>query len=719
MTSLLIVLTAVLGGAFVARFVPTEELLQERFALGQRYYAANDHSNAVQVFEEIESTPNYALLDVDAIEVAVDEERLPLRVAAIYQLGNSYRNVGQTRLDRAASALAEGDSAVAARRRAEAEEAFAAAQGHYRRLVEDPGAPLSVRRMAQYQIVRAHYQLGDYPEVVAASEELVTRFPRSEYVESALYDRGWAYYYLGRHRQAIAAFDTMLTLARDVLKIDRAVFQKGESHFSLGQYPQARSQYAQLVAKYDFTAMTDKELQAMHTARIRGLVQETTRELVAKAQIRIGDAWAAEGSVDAAIGAYSLVPGRYPQEAELVQKSYDNLASMLLERQGPDAGIAVLRRAIDQVPDPLFRGRAELRIAQVLYQAGRYGEALAELRVYVRGYGDQAASVGYTLDRVWFLMAESLRQEGTRALAAGDSAGAAQAHAEAADTYRSLLARYATSARCPEARYGLGQVHFATGRVDSARALFAAVVALHPQSPVVPHALNWEGRSAFALRDLDGARAVYERLLTGYPGFEYADQVRKDLGLVLKAAGRPDEALAAFAEVAADSPLWPRVQAEMGDLLLAAGMTAGWQQRLRLDEAIVRAQVQEDGETASELHYIAGRLAREEGDTPAQIGHFSAALETTHNPQLEEVAALFRGLARYQAGAAADATGDSARATEHFAGAVEDLDRVLADGASPEVRAVAYRTRGVALTRLGRSAEAVSTYRLLIGAAAS
>ena len=124
MFHLLLVFISIATGVVISRSVPTEELLQDRFALGQKYYAANDHENSVEVFSEIESTPNYALLNVDEIEVAIDDLVLPLRVAATYQLGNSYRNVGRTLLDRARSLSDEGDDIQAGQRRRESLTAF-------------------------------------------------------------------------------------------------------------------------------------------------------------------------------------------------------------------------------------------------------------------------------------------------------------------------------------------------------------------------------------------------------------------------------------------------------------------------------------------------------------------------------------------------------------------------------------------------------------------
>ena len=711
MLHLLLITAAIGSGVIGAHFFPTEEMLQDRFALGQRYYAANDHANAVEVFNEIESTPNYALLKVDEIEVSIGQLTLPIRVAATYQLGNSYRNVGRTMLERSLSATDEGDSLVASRRLEEAREAFNAGKTYYRELTEDEvRAPLHLRVMALYQIVRGSYQMEDFSGVVDEAKELLRRFPGSEYEEAALYDESWAYYLMGQYGLAIDTFGQLLEVSQDALKTDRALFQTGESYFALGDHAEARSWYGRLVSKYDFSALSEKELQEMKTQRLRGLVQETTRELVAKAQIRIADAYAAERRVDDAIAAYSLVPARYPQEALLVQKSYDNMATMVLDQQGVDAGIAVLRRAIEQVEDPYFRGRAQLRAARILYAEQRFGESIDAYSVYKKAYGDYAVAIGVTLDQVDFAIAEAHRE-----LARSEDA---QEHfASARDLYQGIVDDYPQSSQMPEALYGLGHARLGLGNSPDAERLFASVVDRYPRAPVAPFALNWHARLAYAQGENGLALELYEQLIDAYPESSLVDEAWKNKGLVLKQMGRHDEAIEAFSQVGPDSPVWAKIQAEAGDMLLAAGRETEIASRFDLDGAIQAAIARGDGETQAELYYIKGRVAREQGDYRGEIDQLSAAVASSDNQQLSSFALFFRGLAHYNMASAADAAGDTLAGSAGYQASVEDLDRVLQSDPAPDLRAVAYRTRGVALTRLGRSVEAVETYRILIAGA--
>lgn len=714
MLHLLIVIATVSSGVLLSRSVPTEELLQDRFALGQRYYAANDHENSVEVFSEIQSTPNFRLLDVDGIDVAIDDLVLPLRVAATYQLGNSYRNVGRTLLERSRSLAEEGDDSEADLRQKESLAAFDQARDYYRSLVDDDErAPMNVRVMSQYQIVRASYQTEDYPGVVTESQVLLDRFPGSAYEEAALYDRGWAYYYMKQYRDAIASFEELLAVSNDALKRDRSLFQMGESYGELDEPEQARASYQRLVDQYDFSQLSDKELREMKAQRLRGLVQETTRELVAKAQIRIGDSYAGQGRIDDAIAAYSRVPEAYPEETLIVQKSYDNMATMVLEQQGVDAGVRVLRQAIERVEDLHFRGRAQLRIAGVLFRDGRFRDAIDEYQVYRRAYGDQSRAIGIGLDEVLFSEGEAYRE------LARDSDDEQRDLRAAEQAYTTILDEHPYSRRRPEARYGLAHVFIAAGRLDDAAEALAATVDEDPQAAVAPHALSWWARVRFQQADHEQAVELYQRLLAEYPASELVPQAWKDLGLVHKAAGRLDAAVEALTQVDASFASWPKVQAEAADMLLAAGKAGQINDVLQLDEALQHAQASGDSESVAELHYVRGRIAREQGNRAAEIEHFSQVLATSQNPDLATFSRFFRGIALYQAASALDAGGDSLAAEEQYGASIADLQAVLDSGGAAEIRLVAFRTRGVALTRLGRSEEAVRTYEELISSASS
>ena len=79
-------------------FSPVE--LQDRFEEGQKLYALADYEKAAERYQVILETESNVMINVEEVQVAVDEFILPVRVAATYQLGNTYNKLGLEKLQR-------------------------------------------------------------------------------------------------------------------------------------------------------------------------------------------------------------------------------------------------------------------------------------------------------------------------------------------------------------------------------------------------------------------------------------------------------------------------------------------------------------------------------------------------------------------------------------------------------------------------------------------
>lgn len=703
-----LVVVAALGGGLLTRVSPTVDEIKSRFELAQTYYAAKDYDNGVTIYGEIVGTPNRAILNVDTITVAIDEFVLPVRVAARYQVGNSLRNVGLDLLARSESALADGDTAVASVRRQEADRALREARVHFTTIVEDEQAPENVRVMSQYQVIRAAFALEDYRAVVGDVGKLQVLFPGNTYEEAALYDLGWAYFRMGEPENSISTFEQVLAISQDAVRIDRALFQIAESHLSLGRLARAQTFYQQLVDKYDFSALSEKDLRAMQTAKLRGVVQETTRELVAKAQIKIGDTHAQAGDVEAAIAAYSLVPERYPQEEYLVEQSYTRLAALVLEVRGLDAGIREYEQAIRRSEREEFKATTQLQVARLLYDDGRYGDAAEAYRVYWKGYSGMSRIVGFTRDKVLFKLGECSRQRGMEE-AAEDPVSARAAFEQALSHYDSTLA-YRRTSLAADATFGRGAAFQGLGELDSALVQYQAVVRAYPSHPSVPSALVQIARLHYESGAHQEAVETYERFLAEHSGSGLRDEVHMELGVVCKAMGQADRALAQYQLVGRASPNWVKVRVEIGDMLTAAGRYAEAQNQL--DEAI--AEAGDDPDAMAALRYIQGRIAYSQRRFDEAVPPLSRAIDSAPEAQVAASARFLRALSHYEMGKSSDAAGDSARGSGYYESVVADLERVLDGQVSARMRNVAFRTLGTTSTRLGRADETIRYYEELI-----
>jgi tetratricopeptide (TPR) repeat protein len=141
--------------------------------------------------------------------------------------------------------------------------------------------------------------------------------------------------------------------------------------------------------------MTEEELIEMTTLKIKGLVEETARELVAKAQLKKGDIYASRDMIEEALAAYEVVPERYSSETVLVENSHYKVAELIHKTRGLDAAISSYKSAITNVESRRFQAKTQLTAARLLFDAGRYDQAAAEYRVYLSAYPDQAARLGF------------------------------------------------------------------------------------------------------------------------------------------------------------------------------------------------------------------------------------------------------------------------------------------------------------------------------------
>ena len=97
-------------------------------------------------------------------------------------------------------------------------------------------------------------------QVIVEGERLLKRFPNSVYETAAHYNIGWSYYELEQFEQAIDNFKQVITLSPRGSHADRSYFQIAESYGTLEEYEPSLNYLGRLIRRYDFSAMTEKEL---------------------------------------------------------------------------------------------------------------------------------------------------------------------------------------------------------------------------------------------------------------------------------------------------------------------------------------------------------------------------------------------------------------------------------------------------------------------------
>ncbi|MBM3280605.1 MAG: tetratricopeptide repeat protein [Candidatus Handelsmanbacteria bacterium] len=690
-------------------FSPVE--LQDRFTEGQKLYALGDFEKAIRHYGAILSTQSNSMINVEEVEVSVDEFILPVRVAATYQLANSYNKLGLELLLRSTYLRGEQKEAEADARYQEAVEKLNVSLEYFRKLAGDPKIEERTRVMAQYQILETSYQLKDYRQTIEEGGRLLQTFPNSVYEASTYYNIAWSYYELKEYESAIKNFEQVLLLAPRGSNADRSLFQISESYDQLQQYEKAIQYLDRLIARYDFSAMSEEELIEMNTLKLKGLVKETARELVAKAEMKKGDIYANSGQIDKALEAYAVIPQAYAAEPVLVQNSYIRAAELVQKTRGTQAAIAAYKNAIEKVEDKQFQARTQLTVALLLFDEKEYRKAAEEYQIYLSAYGNVAARVGFDRDKVLFRLGQCYQslgqQEQGRDPASPEAAAALD---QALDSYKGLVTDYPRSQLVPDGLFSAGITAQLKKDNAAARGFYQRLVDEYPQHPVAPNAMMQLARILYESSEFDAARKQYLAVLEKYPDSELKNQAKMELALVYKKQNDLESAIRSLESIDSVWPQWGKVQIELADLYLS--LNNDKQAEEVLNRALGRV---EEGQLHSQLHYTKGKiLFSRYQDYRGAIANFDSSLALSPPEQLYNSTLFSRGAAYYELAKSQDASGDSTRARNSYAASIDDMKELLGRNPSPNLKDSAFRTLGAGMIRLGQGQEAAQYYEQLI-----
>ena len=159
----------------------------------------------------------------------------------------------------------------------------------------------------------------------------------------------------------------------------------------------------------------------------------------------------------------------------------------------------------------------------------------------------------------------------------GEAAYYAGDFTAAADAFRRALVETPQPSEAAGVRVALAWTALRQGREDEARRHLVDFVKTQPEHALAGDALLLASELAFASGDLDEARALLERVLTGYPANPRIEFAKLNQALLALRRGQPAAALPMLREWIARAPfpqLVGRAQAALGAALLATGKPA-------------------------------------------------------------------------------------------------------------------------------------------------
>jgi tetratricopeptide (TPR) repeat protein len=683
----------------ISSFAPSDETLKLAYDRGQRFYVIEGYEQAIEKFQIVKDAEDSRFVDETRVLIRVGELDFPVKVAATFQLANSYRNLAAVQQEQAA---AEATPAATEERLQQARQSLGKAAGYYQEAARSTEL-LQVRALSQYQLVKTFFQSKEYGAVIDAAHALLERYPQSDYVDEGLYEMGWAYYELHQYEDAIATFSRFAGKSTADYRVDRAQFQIAKCYYEQAHYPETRQALQVLIGRYDFSQLSESERVQMEAQKLSGVIKETALEVVAKAQLLIGDTHNAEGNRDQAVAAYQRVISAYPKERQLVEQAYVKIGEAYFKSgsvgQGDlEGGIQLYRRAISEAADSGFRARMQARIAREYYDAGRFPKALEEYQVYVDAYGDVARQGGLDLDRARFQRAQCLFEMAEESRKTGE-ARSLDYYQQSQDEYLRVMAEYPATALKGECLLGAGLAAQRRGEkadLEKALGFFTQVQEQYPpESGIAARARLQTARFYYAQKAYARAAELYGEYLERYPDSPDRSQVLLEQGLAYRDSDRLEEALSALERIPAESELVSKASLIGGEMLLRVGRLGQAASVLQRGLAPGKA-----GERAGELQYVLAKVYFEQKNYPAAAAAFTQARQDSRAETVLLGALLGRGTTYFQ--------------MADYERAAQDLEGLLAANPPSGMKDQTHRLLGQTYVKMGRRAEAIENYQAII-----
>ncbi|MBI3579263.1 MAG: tetratricopeptide repeat protein, partial [Ignavibacteriales bacterium] len=520
------IIIILLSASLAAYFIPTPGEVQSHFKSGQDFYASKDYKRAIEQYDWIISTES-SFLQADSIQVALlnNELNVTARTAAYYQKGNALRNLGK---------------------KEESIENY--------RIVERRGDSPKLSALAQNQIYESYYLDKDYPKAIEEARVLINKHPLDDRVPRAWYDIGWAFREMNMVDSANIAFET-LTREYPKNELDaRARYQLAQNYFDQGNLDKAIAAFNDVIEKYrpeNFasTEWENVELKAVKDRKIFEAqagrdVDASTLEIVAKSQVKIGDAYQKKGAYDNAMLSYRRVIAGFTLMPTLIEATYIKMADYTTSLKGLDEGIGIYRQAIDEnFTNKPLQAKLQYKIARTYQDAKLHEKAGEEYLFYVRAYAPQAEAIKFPVEQAYFLAISNFYN---------------------ARNYQSTIAYVDTTLTTfPESEFRpklltyKGLASLGLSRYAQAREIFALVIKLSPESNEAVLARTQMGKSYFDERNYEKAVAAFEELLAADQSKLEPNEIHYLLGLSYYGLGSHDKAVEQLKLVQPGSSYFP------------------------------------------------------------------------------------------------------------------------------------------------------------------
>lgn len=214
-----------------------------------------------------------------------------------------------------------------------------------------------------------------YEDAMVYYQEVVERYPKSDYVDDALYNEAWCLINLDRTEEAIPVFERIVAEYPDGRYGPRSQFTLGDYYYGLKDYDNAQASYERFLELFPAEKLQGSE----YDPKDRGLARKAEVLLGHLAEIDAynlyaqGESLFDEEKYDEAMAIFREVREEYPDSDQAVNAAVNIGAAYMAKEEYRDAGAAFQEIVEDYAEDPEYSAQVDFARKQL--------EAMQEARV--------------------------------------------------------------------------------------------------------------------------------------------------------------------------------------------------------------------------------------------------------------------------------------------------------------------------------------------------
>ncbi|MEP1306256.1 MAG: tetratricopeptide repeat protein [Balneola sp.] len=505
----------------------------------------------------------------------------------------------------------------------------------------------SLRRQARFQKAWILYRNQAYEQAQPIFESVYAETPTSDIGAEALFWSADSYYKLRQYKDAAQRFAIFIRNYPDDELIGAARYSLGWSYFVTGEYDKAVAPLEAFLNDYNpppialFPYDTDTQLRIGDAYYAQGKYREAisfyNKAIGAEpggdyAMFQVGNSYYRSGRTFEAVTTFRRVLRIYPFSRLKEQAQY-NIAYIYLNSDNYSQAIEEFQTVISKYPGTEWAARSQYNIGDSYYNAGEYERAIEAYKNVLENYPRSS----YIIDAVNGIQYSQLSSTGVDSSSAvledflsnNPSSGTADRlryrqaetiyqtgdYEGAIKEFRQYLRITNSDNLTPEAYSNLGDSYRQTGQIDKAINSYQTVVDEFPNDDQTPSALIILGNLYSEKREYDTSHDYFELLLE--KGSRFQQEAYVGMGSASLAEGNTGLAKTEFEEALKVNPNNPAAKVGLGKVAVNES---------RFEDAkVLLGPVADESTTISgaEAQYYLGKIEQDQGNYEAAIENYS------------------------------------------------------------------------------------------------